>query len=83
MSRIAGLIAVALAGVIAGGAIDYGSFRRLALVTAAFFAVGGVVAAIGIRNPAKPAKPVAAEAMAQCCDRAGAPPGGYAARSTG
>ena len=82
VSRIAGLIAVALAGVIAGGAIDNDSFRRLALVTAAAFAVGGVIAAIGIRNPAKPAKPVAAEAMAHCADRAGAPPG-YAATRTG
>ena len=83
VSRIAGLIAVALAGVIAGGALDYGSFRRLALVTAGLFAVSAVVAAIGIRNPAKPVKPVAAEAIAQCADRAGAPPGSYAARSTG
>jgi EmrB/QacA subfamily drug resistance transporter len=83
VSRIAGLIAVALAGVIAGGALDYGSFRRLALVTAALFAVGGVVAAIGIRNPTKPVRPVAAEAIAQCSDRAGVPPGDYAARSTG
>jgi EmrB/QacA subfamily drug resistance transporter len=83
VSRIAGLIAVALAGVIAGGALDYGSFRRLALVTAALFAVGGAVAAIGIRNPAKPVEPVAAEVIAQCADRAGAPPGHYPARSTG
>jgi flagellar motor component MotA len=83
VSRIAGLIAVALAGVIAGGALDYGSFRRLALVTAALFAVGGVVAAIGIRNPTKPVRPVAADAIAQCSDRAGVPPGDYAATSTG
>jgi flagellar motor component MotA len=82
-SRIAGLIAVALAGVIAGGALDYGSFRRLVLVTAVLFALGGVIAAIGIRNPAKPAKPAAAQAMAQCCDRAGAPPRGYPTTSTG
>jgi EmrB/QacA subfamily drug resistance transporter len=82
VSRIAGLIAVALAGVIAAGAMDFDSFRRLAVVTAALFAVGGVVAAIGIRNPVKP-KPVADQAIAQCCDRAGAPPGRYAARSTG
>jgi EmrB/QacA subfamily drug resistance transporter len=83
VSRIAGLIAVALAGVIAGGALDYDSFRRLAVATAGLFAVGGVVAAIGIRNPAKPAEPVAADAIAQCSDRAVAPPGHYAARSTG
>ena len=83
VSRISGLIAVALAGVIAGGTLDYDSFRRLAAATAGLFAVGGVVAAIGIRNPAKPAKPVAAEAIARCSDRAAAPPGAYAARSTG
>ncbi len=76
VSRIAGLIAVALAGVIAGGTVDYGSFRRLALVVAALFAVGGVLSAIGIRNPAQPAKPVAPDAMAQCHDRVTAPPGG-------
>jgi EmrB/QacA subfamily drug resistance transporter len=83
VSRIAGLIAVALAGVIAGGALDYGSFRRLTLAAATLFVIGGVVSAIGIRNPAKPTKPVAAEAIAQCRDRPAAPPGGYAARSTG
>ncbi|MBV9515010.1 MAG: MFS transporter [Mycobacteriaceae bacterium] len=83
VSRIAGLIAVALAGVIAGGALDYGSFRRLAVATAAMFAVGGVVAAIGIRNPVKPPRPVAAEAVARCSDRAAAPPARYAAKSTG
>jgi EmrB/QacA subfamily drug resistance transporter len=82
VSRIAGLIGVALAGVIAGGSLDYGSFRRVALVTAALFAVGGLVAAIGIRNPAKPVTPVAVEAIARCADRAGAPPGSYVARST-
>jgi EmrB/QacA subfamily drug resistance transporter len=83
VSRIAGLIAVALAGVIAGGALDYDSFRRLAAATAGLFAVGGVVAAIGIRNPAKPAEPASADAIARCSDRAVAPPGRYAARSTG
>jgi EmrB/QacA subfamily drug resistance transporter len=83
VSRIAGLIAVALAGVIAGGALDYDSFRRLATATAGLFAVGGVVSAIGIRNPARPAEPVAPDAIAMCRDRAVAPPGRYAGRSTG
>ena len=41
VSRIAGLIAVAFAGVIAGSALDYDSFRRLAAATAGLFAVGG------------------------------------------
>jgi EmrB/QacA subfamily drug resistance transporter len=83
VSRIAGLIAVAFAGEIAGGALDYDSFRRLAVATAGLFAVGGLIAAIGIRNPAKPAKPVAAEAIARCADRAAGLPGVYAAKSTG
>ena len=83
VSRIAGLMSVAFAGVIVGGVLDYGSFRRVAFFTAALLAVGGAIAAAGIRNPTKPAKPIAAEAIAQCRDRAGAPPGDYAARSTG
>lgn len=82
VSRIAGLIAVALAGTIAGGALDFGSFRRLALVSAGLLALGAVVAAVGICNPTK-TEPVAEQAIAQCCDRVGAPPAGYAARSTG
>ncbi len=76
VSRIAGLIAVAFAGVIAQGAMDYDSFRRLALVTAALFLVGGLVSAVGIRNPQQPAEPVAPEALAECRDRITAPPGG-------
>ncbi|HEY7051048.1 MAG TPA: MFS transporter [Mycobacterium sp.] len=83
VARIAGLITVALAGVITGGALDYGSFRRVADVTAALFAVGAAVAAVGIRNPARPAKPIADDAMAQCSDRPAVPPGRYVARSTG
>jgi EmrB/QacA subfamily drug resistance transporter len=82
VSRIAGLFAVALAGTIAGGAMDYGSFHRLIVVSAGVFAVGGVIAAIGIGNPDR-TKPVADQAIAQCRDRVGAPPAAYAARSTG
>src|SRR6478752_689107 len=50
VSRIAGLVAVAFAGVILGGAVDFGGFRQGALVSAALFAVAGVISAIGIRN---------------------------------
>ncbi len=76
VSRIAGLVAIALIGVLATGALDYGSFRRLAIITAALLAVGGVVAAVGIRNPPRPCEPVEPQAIAQCRDRVGAPPGG-------
>jgi MFS family permease len=74
VSRLAGLIAVAFAGVIAGGAMDYRGFARLAVVTAALFLAGGVVSALGIRNPVQPAEPVRPEAMACCNDRVTAPP---------
>jgi EmrB/QacA subfamily drug resistance transporter len=83
VSRIAGLIAVALAGVIAGGALNYRSFGRLTTVAAVLFAIAGVVSATSIRNPVKTAKPVAAEAIAQCSDRAAVPPQYHSARSTG
>jgi len=76
VSRIAGLIAVASAGVIARGAMNYDSFRRIALVTAALFLVGGLVSAVGIRNPEDRPEPVAPEDLARCRDRITAPPGG-------
>lgn len=52
VSRVAGLIAVALAGVMLGGVLDFGSFRRVMVITAALFLVGGIVSALGIRNEA-------------------------------
>ncbi|MRH29291.1 MFS transporter [Microbacterium sp. SYP-A9085] len=51
VARVAGLIAVALLGVIAGGVLNLEGFYRAAIVTAALMAVGGVVSFIGIRNP--------------------------------
>jgi EmrB/QacA subfamily drug resistance transporter len=74
VSRLAGLIAVAFAGVIAGGALNYGSFLRLAVVTGALFLVGGIVSGIGIRNPVKRPEPVRPEVAACCHDRVTAPP---------
>ncbi len=52
VSRVAGLIAVALAGVMLGGELDFVSFRRVMVITAALFIVGGVVSALGISNAA-------------------------------
>ena len=74
VSRLAGLIAVAFTGVIASGALDYGSFLRLASVTAGLFVLGGLVSGFGIRNPAQPAEPIRPEVMARCQDRQTAPP---------
>ncbi|QTG82996.1 MFS transporter [Arthrobacter crystallopoietes] len=50
VSRIAGLIAVALAGVILGGVLDDAGFRRVLVVVAVVAIAGGLVSALGIRN---------------------------------
>lgn len=52
VSRVAGLIAVALASVVAGSVVlDLAGFHRVVLVTAMFFVAGGLVSLAGIRNP--------------------------------
>jgi pterin-4a-carbinolamine dehydratase/MFS family permease len=50
ISRVSGLVAVACTGIVVGGQLDYEGFRRVALVTAVLFIVGGVISATGIRN---------------------------------
>jgi MFS family permease len=52
VSRIAGLIAIALVGLITGPQLDTAGFHRVLFVAAVLFIVGGVISAIGIRNPA-------------------------------
>jgi EmrB/QacA subfamily drug resistance transporter len=79
VSRISGLIAIALTGVIIGGAVDFDGFRRGAVVTAALFAIAGVISAIGIRNGQCDFARVSAQAAAGCHDRASPPPA-YAPR---
>ena len=74
VSRIAGLIAIALAGVIIGGAVDFAGFRQGALVTAALFAIAGVVSAVGIRNAQCDFNRVTPEGAAGCLDRVPPPP---------
>nr|WP_239528421.1 MFS transporter [Microbacterium esteraromaticum] len=55
VSRVAGLLVVALLSTIVGGSLDLDGFHSAATVTAALFAAGGVVSWIGIRrNPAEP-----------------------------
>lgn len=56
VSRVAGLLVVALLSTIVGGLLDLDGFHSAAIVTAGLFAAGGIVSWIGIRrNPAEPA----------------------------
>ena len=51
VSRIAGLITVALLGVIVVGPLDVENFHRVIVVTAALLFAGAIVSFVGIRNP--------------------------------
>jgi predicted MFS family arabinose efflux permease len=79
VSRISGLIAIALTGVIIGGAVDFAGFRQGAMVTAALFAAAGLVSAVGIRNAQCDFDRVTPEDAAGCLDRVPPPPA-YARR---
>ena len=52
VSRVAGLLIVAMLSTIVGGTLNLGGFHDAARVTAALMAVGGIVSWIGIRRPA-------------------------------
>ena len=57
VARVAGLIAVAVLGIAAAGGADHLTrigFHRTMLVVAALLAAGGVIGAVGIRNPSTP-----------------------------
>lgn len=51
VARVAGLVAVACAGLILGGVLDLAGFHRAMIATALMLIVGGVVSFVGIRNP--------------------------------
>ncbi|MDJ0355345.1 MFS transporter [Paenarthrobacter sp. PH39-S1] len=72
VSRVAGLIAVAFAGVIVNGALDVGGFHRVLVVTVLLFAVGAVISAVGISNRSISPDRIPDEAAANCRDRASA-----------
>ncbi|WP_396667438.1 MFS transporter [Microbacterium sp. R86528] len=50
VSRVAGLVTIALLATIVGGALDLEGFHRAAIATAVFMFAGGVVSFFGIRN---------------------------------
>jgi MFS family permease len=51
VARVAGLVGVAVLGLIVGPTLDLDGFHRVLLVTALLLVVGGLVSAVGIRNP--------------------------------
>ena len=60
VSRVAGLLVIAMISTIVGGRLDLAGFHSAAWVTASLFAVGGVVSWIGSRrNPVEDAVPEA------------------------
>ena len=74
VSRVAGLVAVAFAGVIVGPAIDFAGFRSGAWTVAGLFAIAGVICAVGISNAQYDYRRVSPEASARCHDRVTPPP---------
>ncbi|MCT1549856.1 MFS transporter [Brevibacterium casei] len=55
ISRVAGLITIALVGTVVGGTLDLTGFYRAAVFVAVLLIAGGLVSLVGIRNPAVPA----------------------------
>ena len=53
VARIAGLIAIAGIGLVVGETITLSGFHRGILVMAVLLIIGGVISAIGIRNPVR------------------------------
>ncbi|MEW5094227.1 MFS transporter [Clavibacter michiganensis] len=50
VSRVAGLVAIAAIGLVAGPDLDVAAFHRVVLVTAALLVSGGLVSLVGIRS---------------------------------
>ncbi|WP_411722048.1 DHA2 family efflux MFS transporter permease subunit [Mycetocola sp.] len=51
VARVAGLVAVACAGLILGSVLDLPGFHRAMIATAIALILGGIVSFVGIRNP--------------------------------
>jgi len=51
VSRVAGLLGIALVGLVLGGKLELAGFHRVLTVTAVLLILGGIVSAVGIQNP--------------------------------
>ena len=54
VSRIAGLVSIAMVGLFIGSTIDLNGFHTGIFLCAVLLIIGGCIAAIGIQNPHKP-----------------------------
>ncbi|SDZ43047.1 DHA2 family efflux MFS transporter permease subunit [Herbiconiux ginsengi] len=54
VSRVAGLVSIALVGVVAGGSLGEQGFGRVVGLAAVLMLAGGIVSFVGIRNPRTP-----------------------------
>lgn len=52
VSRVAGLIAIAVLALVVGGSLDLSGLHRAAIATAALMFAGGAISFVGIRSPA-------------------------------
>ncbi len=74
VSRVAGLIVIAMLAVIVGGTLDLNGVHRAMIVTAVLLILGGIVSFLGIRNPVRDAgAPGASGLAAPSATGAGAP----------
>ncbi|WP_375757180.1 MFS transporter [Corallococcus exercitus] len=55
IARVAGLIAIAFTGLIVGPRLDVAGFHRVMLVATVLLVLGGVISALGIRDPPRKA----------------------------
>ncbi len=63
IARVAGLVAIAILGVIVVGELDVAAFHRVLIVTGALLIAGGIVSFIGIRNTVLSKQLAASEAQ--------------------
>ena len=74
VSRVAGLIATAMVGVIIGSKLDLGGFDRAMIVTGGLLVLGGIVSFVGIRNLPQLTATTDAAAPAPAANTESAPP---------
>lgn len=53
VSRVAGLVTVAMIGIVTGPLVSVVAFQRGILLTASLMIIGGIISLIGIKNPSK------------------------------